>query len=230
MGSFPKKHELAINCLYTGFLQPVNVAKVLIQVGYEPLTPVYNGPTLMFFSGGFYYPNIFKYMKYLKNREGTYLVLYRGLVPRLGGVIVSNTVRNEVLGLIPKSETKCPPEQVLCEVGRQCAATAAAVIASHPFLVITNRMIVAIIGSEDRYSSAVSAVGSILSDQGVLGFYAGIIPHLICEVSGRALEVLLDEVYMKCDLNKRLGLPFDSKPALPVSSLHSFLSYPLQVS
>lgn len=232
--SLPPKGELAVNCVYTAFLQPINVVKVLIQVGYEPLPPRYVKPGWFFFStGGFYYPNIYKYMRYLSEKEGTKLVLYRGLTPRLCSVIVTNTVRSEVLSLIPTSKSRCPPEQILSEVGRQCAATSLAVIASHPLLVVTNRMIVSLIGHEDKYSSVFGTISTIFSEEGLLGFYAGIIPHLLGEVSGKAIEVLIQEIIEKLEVNKKLGLPppEDGKATvLPVSALHGFLSYPFALT
>ncbi|XP_063692581.1 mitochondrial carrier homolog 2-like isoform X6 [Bolinopsis microptera] len=231
-GGLPSVGDLTVNCVYTALLQPVNVVKILIQVGYEPLPPTFRQPSMFFFSGGYYYPNIFKYMKYLADKEGSRLVLYRGLTPRLGGVFITNSVRSEVLAALPVSTSKCPPEQIASEVGRQCAATALAVITSHPLLVVTNRMIVSLIGGEDKYSTVTGAIATIFTEEGLLGFYAGIIPHLLGEVSGKAIEVLIQEIVEKMEINKKLGLPApaEGKTTLPVSAIHGFLSYPLQLT
>ncbi|XP_063692579.1 mitochondrial carrier homolog 2-like isoform X4 [Bolinopsis microptera] len=212
--------------------KPFHTISILLQVGYEPLPPTFRQPSMFFFSGGYYYPNIFKYMKYLADKEGSRLVLYRGLTPRLGGVFITNSVRSEVLAALPVSTSKCPPEQIASEVGRQCAATALAVITSHPLLVVTNRMIVSLIGGEDKYSTVTGAIATIFTEEGLLGFYAGIIPHLLGEVSGKAIEVLIQEIVEKMEINKKLGLPApaEGKTTLPVSAIHGFLSYPLQLT
>ena len=38
-------------------------------------------------------------------------------------------------------------------------------------------------------------------EEGLLGFYAGIVPHLLGEVSGKAIEVLIQEIVEKAEVN-----------------------------
>ena len=38
-------------------------------------------------------------------------------------------------------------------------------------------------------------------EEGLLGFYAGIVPHLLGEVSGKAIEVLIQEIVEKAEVH-----------------------------
>ena len=41
---------------------------------------------------------------------------------------------------------------------------------------------------------------NFLSVEGLLGFYAGIIPHLLGEVSGKAVEIIIQELIDKLEV------------------------------
>jgi len=223
-------HQDVFNCGYTFILQPLYVSKVLIQIGYEPDEPIWRGRSLVCWRKGFYYPNGFKYMRNIAKREGSRMILFTGVVPRLGQGIVSNYVRNEILASLPPSTSKCPPERVGYEMYRQCVAAGAAVVASHPLLVVCNRMIASIIGGEAKYGTMTMSIKTIYNEDGLLGFFSGLAPHLISELLARVLEILLAEVIQSAGVQEKMGQQYgEFTHYMPCSIMYSFITYPFQL-
>lgn len=184
----------------TTLSHPLAFAKTLIQVGYEPLSPVqsknlFGRPVLM-------YPNVFKFILHIKRTDG-FLGLYRGLTPRLVATIINNVVSNAVSSELvgqplyselsgteddSQSETTANKKVVVgvrklavdttCESLARCAG----IIASQPFYVIMVRSMCQFIGQETKYSTLSSSVSEIWTNEGILGFFAGLLPRLIGEI------------------------------------------------
>lgn len=64
---------------------------------------------------------------------------------------------------------------------------ASGIIITHPFQVISIRMMAQFVGKETIYSSLWSSVREILRENGILGFFAGLIPKLLCDLTCIAL-------------------------------------------
>uniref|UniRef100_A0AAY4D7C1 Mitochondrial carrier homolog 2 n=1 Tax=Denticeps clupeoides TaxID=299321 RepID=A0AAY4D7C1_9TELE len=62
-------------------------------------------------------------------------------------------------------------------VARSCAT-----IVTHPFHVITLRCMVQFIGRETKYCGVFDSVVTIYKEEGILGFFAGLIPRLLGDV------------------------------------------------
>nr|CAD7571127.1 unnamed protein product [Timema californicum] len=62
------------------------------------------------------------------------------------------------------------------------AAQAAAIIASQPFNVIAVRMMAQFVGAEKIYSGVLSSIGHIYHEEGLLGFFSGLMPRLLGEL------------------------------------------------
>ncbi|PKK17122.1 hypothetical protein A306_00000166 [Columba livia] len=61
-------------------------------------------------------------------------------------------------------------------------ARSAATLITHPFHVITLRCMVQFIGRETKYSGTLSAFATIYREEGILGFFAGLIPRLLGDI------------------------------------------------
>lgn len=181
---------------------PLAYAKVLIQLGYEPV-----GPTLhtgWFGSKSLMYPNVLSYVGYIKKTDG-FIGMYRGLGARLISAMTSNLVSNAVQShLVGKplaaeldvsSRDKAKEEEQFVEgVKRlfkdtmyETCSRCAGIVVSQPFHVIFVRSVAQFIGRETKYSSISSSIQEIWEKDGVLGFFAGLIPRLI----GEALTIWL---------------------------------------
>ncbi|VDI11469.1 mitochondrial carrier [Mytilus galloprovincialis] len=179
----------------TAVFHPIGYAKVLIQLGHEPLDP---GLTKTWFGLGkekFCYPNIFKYIKHIYKTDG-FLGLYRGVGPRILSGFVGNYVDKIVLKAVKgqrlgaKSE---PTEEandeliVWCktffkQTSEEVLAKCCGVLASQPLHVIMIRQMAQFVGGETEYNSIFSSVTEIYHNDGIFGFFAGLAPRVIGEM------------------------------------------------
>ncbi|RUS91825.1 hypothetical protein EGW08_000396 [Elysia chlorotica] len=180
----------------TALLHPFGYAKVLMQVGYEPLAPV-PSTTFIFRRDVLVYPNIFKYMGHIRDIDG-FRGLYRGVVPRILAGTFGNMVQINVQAKMKGSESKSSKDRdghgeddedfvpwlqrFAQETSEETLSRCCGVIASHPFHVIMIRSMVQFVGRETRYTSVWSSTKEIYEQEGVLGFFAGLVPRLIGEV------------------------------------------------
>lgn len=66
---------------------------------------------------------------------------------------------------------------------RNVVIHAAGTVIASPFHVISLRMMAQFIGRETKYTSILGSVVQIYKDEGILGFFSGLIPRLLCEVT-----------------------------------------------
>ncbi|KAF1548838.1 hypothetical protein FQV10_0016832, partial [Eudyptes schlegeli] len=179
--------------------QPLMYVKVLVQVGYEPLPPTLGRN--VFGRQVYQLPGLFAYAKHIVKVDGR-AGLFKGLTPRLCSSAIGTVVHGKVLqsgafrggGSSPpdasfplqpgasKKEPVSSLEQVLKETSREMVARSAAALITHPFHVITLRCMVQFIGRETKYSGTLSAFATIYREEGVLGFFAGLIPRLLGDI------------------------------------------------
>jgi len=198
----PEIRTFALQTSYQVACYPMNYAKTLIQIGYEPFPPTkgsfFGNPYLAL-------PNIFQYIRYIKSVDG-FWGCYRGLVPFLCQNTVASFVQNQVA-------TRCPYtivegnesgnrektvvinsdwsrshletgklENVLKKTGWQLVCTGAGTIASHPFYVIMVRTVGQFVGRETKYNSLWESITTILDEDGIRGFFVGLAPRLIGDI------------------------------------------------
>ncbi|NXK14772.1 MTCH2 protein, partial [Herpetotheres cachinnans] len=177
--------------------QPLMYVKVLVQVGYEPLPPTLGRN--VFGRQVYQLPGLFSYAKHIVKVDGR-AGLFKGLTPRLCSSAIGTVVHSKVLqrcflgGCSPpdasfplqpgtsKKEPVSSLEQVLKETSREMVARSAATLITHPFHVITLRCMVQFIGRETKYSGTLSAFATIYREEGILGFFAGLIPRLLGDI------------------------------------------------
>ncbi|NXQ13918.1 MTCH2 protein, partial [Peucedramus taeniatus] len=170
--------------------QPLMYVKVLVQVGYEPLPPTLGRN--IFGRQVYQLPGLFSYAKHIVKVDGR-AGLFKGLAPRLCSSAIGTVVHSKVLCSPPDSSFSPQPgpskkepvsslEQVLKETSREMVARSAATLITHPFHVITLRCMVQFIGRETKYSGTLSAFATIYREEGILGFFAGLIPRLLGDI------------------------------------------------
>ncbi|NXC06857.1 MTCH2 protein, partial [Orthonyx spaldingii] len=171
--------------------QPLMYVKVLVQVGYEPLPPTLGRN--IFGRQVYQLPGLFSYAKHIMKVDGR-AGLFKGLAPRLCSSAIGTVVHSKVKQLFPsdssfplqpgasKKEPVSSLEQVLKETSQEMVARSAATLITHPFHVITLRCMVQFIGRETKYSGTLSAFATIYREEGILGFFAGLIPRLLGDI------------------------------------------------
>ncbi|XKL59566.1 hypothetical protein PGB90_000582 [Kerria lacca] len=175
---------------------PFEYAKVLIQIGHEPLAP-YPTKTL-FKKPALGLPNVIEYVKYIKQVDGI-RGCYRGLFSRLVCNSINLVTCKKMSDISTKYSWKfipCPPpdipEEQLNETDKwlklwqetmvEITSKTAGVIASQPLHVITLRIMAQFVGREIQYSGIGSSIIEIYKNDGILGFFSGLIPRLFGEV------------------------------------------------
>ncbi|NWR39558.1 MTCH2 protein, partial [Tachuris rubrigastra] len=160
--------------------QPLMYVKVLVQVGYEPLPPTLGRN--IFGRQVYQLPGLFSYAKHIVKVDGR-AGLFKGLAPRLCSSAIGTVVHSRVVQPgTSKKEPVSSLEQVLKETSREMVARSAATLITHPFHVITLRCMVQFIGRETKYSGTLSAFATIYREEGILGFFAGLIPRLLGDI------------------------------------------------
>ncbi|XP_064603417.1 mitochondrial carrier homolog 1-like [Liolophura sinensis] len=177
---------------------PLGYAKVLIQLGHEPLPPY---PTKSIFGRDkLIYPNVFRYIGHIRATDG-FLGMYRGAVPKFLGGFVTGAVQSAVAESFPLDEPRADPNRdsgdfmvsikALCiTTSRETLIKCMGTIACQPINVIMLRSMAQFVGGETRYSNFLSAIGEIYENDGIMGFFAGLVPRLI----GEALTVWLANI------------------------------------
>lgn len=169
---------------------PLMYIKVLVQVGHEPLPPTLGRN--MFGRQVYQLPGLFAYAKHIVKIDGK-AGLFNGLAPRLCagtiGTLVHSRVlqkcqdsKYEIIGSSNLKEEEGSLQHVVNETTREMIARSCATIVTHPFHVITLRCMVQFIGREAKYSSVFDSVTTIYKEEGILGFFAGLIPRLLGDV------------------------------------------------
>ncbi|XP_072554461.1 mitochondrial carrier homolog 2 [Paramormyrops kingsleyae] len=167
---------------------PLMYIKVLVQVGHEPLPPT-TGRNI-FGRQVNQLPGLFAYAKYIMKVDGK-AGLFKGLVPRLCAGTVGTVVHSRVLQrcqefgkgeVVRSSNGDRSFQHVINETTKEMVARSCATLITHPFHVITLRCMVQFIGRETKYCGIIDSVFTIYKEEGILGFFAGLIPRLLGDV------------------------------------------------
>lgn len=170
---------------------PLEYSKFLIQIGHEPFPPYparnLLGREVMML------PNCFTYIRYIKSIDG-WFGLYRGVVPKLIGRVTGATAALAAVDYL-KLDKNVEPLSDVIEMSeeekisifktillRDIVGKTVSVLVSHPLLVISNRMMAQFVGGEDTYSGMFSSIVAVVKEQGITGFYSGVIPRWFGEM------------------------------------------------
>ncbi|XP_022292214.2 mitochondrial carrier homolog 2-like [Crassostrea virginica] len=195
-------------------LHPLGYAKVLIQLGHEPLAP-YTAKDLLWRRTRCYYPSVFSYIKYIKRQNG-FMGLYRGLLPRICEGMVGSFVTQNVSEYLRKaypvkenSEDTGDAEVViflkgfLTQSSKEIVAKFLATIVSHPIHVIALRNMAEFVGNESFYRNPIVSVREIYDNEGLAGFFAGLVPRLLGDALAIMLINFLSEIVNRYFLTKK---------------------------
>lgn len=183
----------------SSILHPFEYAKVLMQIGFEPVAPVpgrtlFGKPTLIL-------PNVFQYAAYIKQVDGL-SGCFRGLSAKILGNVISahyseriadelgleackdaDAKRKKRDGIVDADDENAQlDEQFKKQLKRNLVVHTAGVVISQPFHVISIRMMAQFVGREKVYSGVLQSIREIWSQDGILGFFAGFIPRLLCDL------------------------------------------------
>ncbi|XP_003815220.3 mitochondrial carrier homolog 2 isoform X1 [Pan paniscus] len=172
--------------------QPLMYVKVLIQVGYEPLPPTIGRN--IFGRQVCQLPGLFSYAQHIASIDGR-RGLFTGLTPRLCSGVLGTVVHGKVLQHYQESdkgeelgpgnvqkEVSSSFDHVIKETTREMIARSAATLITHPFHVITLRSMVQFIGRESKYCGLFDSIITIYREEGILGFFAGLVPRLLGDI------------------------------------------------
>ncbi|KFV85243.1 Mitochondrial carrier 2, partial [Struthio camelus australis] len=171
----------------------------VLKVGYEPLPPTLGRN--IFGRQVYQLPGLFAYAKHIVKVDGR-AGLFKGLTPRLCSGAIGTIVHSKVLQVScavcvgrrasgPTSQGGPTSRATACtlrcclfllQTSREMVARSAATLITHPFHVITLRCMVQFIGRETKYSGTLSAFATIYREEGILGFFAGLIPRLLGDI------------------------------------------------
>lgn len=191
-------------------LHPFEYAKVLMQIGFEPVAPVpgqtlFGKPTMIL-------PNVFQYAAYIKQVDG-FAGCFRGLSAKILGNLLSAHYSERIadeLGLEapPKEggegksgrggkkkktdrvdsdlddldDDAALDEQFKKQLKRNLVVHTAGVVISQPFHVISVRMMAQFVGRERIYSGLWGSIREIWTQEGLFGFFTGFVPRLLCDL------------------------------------------------
>ncbi|XP_015519875.1 mitochondrial carrier homolog 2 [Neodiprion pinetum] len=227
--------NIALRILVNTASHPLEYAKVLIQIGYEPIPP---RPTITVFGKpALALPNIFQYVKYIKTVDG-YAGCYRGLVPKLCANAISAlafqktseniTFANEPDKQIDEDDLSDNERRIRCinELLRDLASRIAAIVVSHPFDVITLRMMAQFVGGETKYNGLVRSIIQIYRQNGISGYFAGLVPRLIGNIASLILASTATYAINKYIIQDR---EMRSYTAASMTFVASAITYPFLV-
>ncbi|XP_077569152.1 mitochondrial carrier homolog 1-like [Stigmatopora nigra] len=167
----------------TAATHPLLYVKLLIQVGHEPLPPTLG--TTMFGRRVLYLPGFFSYARHIVQVDGK-SGLFRGLSPRIASIAISTVIRTKTkktAKLDSKSDnTQTPLRKLMKETSHEMLVQCLSRIATHPFHVMSVRCMAQFVGREVKYSGILSSISRIFKEEGVAGFYVGLMPHVLGEV------------------------------------------------
>uniref|UniRef100_A0A3Q2XNW2 Mitochondrial carrier homolog 2 n=1 Tax=Hippocampus comes TaxID=109280 RepID=A0A3Q2XNW2_HIPCM len=150
---------------------PLMYIKVLVQVGHEPLPPTLGRN--IFGRQVYQLPGLFAYAKHIVKIDGK-AGLFKGLGPRLCASTIGTVVHSKIVQvclIVPFMSTT-----------KEMIARSFATVVTHPFHVITLRCMVQFIGRETKYSGVFDSIITIYREEGMLGFFTGLIPRLLGDV------------------------------------------------
>jgi len=186
---------LALNMGVSALSHPFQYAKVLIQLGHEPLDAkptktLLGRPALA-------YPSIFRYVGHIRRRDGV-TGLWRGVTPKLGSMALQHVIQEKFFEMYPpepelfqETEEELSEEELragfLRNTLRNIACKITCVVLTQPLQVIAVRAMAEFVSHEGKYSGGLTfglygGVCEILKENGILGFWAGLVPRLVGEV------------------------------------------------
>uniref|UniRef100_A0A2I3HZ27 Mitochondrial carrier 1 n=1 Tax=Nomascus leucogenys TaxID=61853 RepID=A0A2I3HZ27_NOMLE len=175
---------VALGAGVTALSHPLLYVKLLIQVGHEPMPPILG--TNVLGRKVLYLPSLFTYAKYIVQADGK-IGLFRGLSPRLMSTVTRGSMKkvfppDEIEQVSNKDDMKTSLKKVVKETSYEMMMQCVSRMLAHPLHVISMRCMIQFVGREAKYSGVLSSIGKIFKEEELLGFFVGLIPHLLGDV------------------------------------------------
>lgn len=176
-------------------------------------------------------------VSYIKNVDG-WSGCYRGLFPKLIGNVISSHMSEKMadrLGLAAIDEEKSNDRELTDtelfavfqkKLHRDVVLHTTGVIVFQPFHVISIRMMAQFIGRETKYSTLFDSIAAIYRDEGILGFFSGLIPRLLCDLATLLVASTATYLVSKYFIKDHEGQQYFSNFSQLVSST---MFYPMNV-
>jgi len=219
--------KLLTQCGTAVVSHPLTQCRVLIQLGHEPVDPIYRAPKFGVSEGYCYKGFLTGYIKDAKLFSSKEAVLC-GLVYKLletSSSSVAQTLVKKPISRLPFPEAKGGYEEVLLKSTKEFLTKAAGVIISRPFTVILVRQI-ASLADEGKIDTRIIEPFIDTIRKGEL--FAGLVPKLIYEMSiifGSNTLVHLYNELKSDDMDETVDKVLPSLINVAVS----VLSYPLHL-
>ncbi|XP_022915786.1 mitochondrial carrier homolog 2-like [Onthophagus taurus] len=192
----------AVRIIVNTASHPLEYAKVLIQLGHEPIAP--RPSTTLFGKPALKLPNVFQYVKHIKSVDGL-VGCYRGLFPKVCGNLVCAITTEKIVekfdrDLMGRDDIDDDLDEDMSEnrsdrrkkeddrakfirnLKRDIVSRVSAIIVSQPFHVITIRMMAQFVGQETKYSGIFGSIAEVYRQNGITGFFSGLIPRIIGDI------------------------------------------------
>jgi len=179
--------QAIIRVAFNAIIHPFEYAKLLIQIGHEPL-PAYKSKNI-FGKDKFFYPSIFSYIAHIKHTDGLG-GCYRGVVPSVISKVMGGVTCQQVGELLPPKIEKDDDNETdserlvrfLHNTLRESVARCAGIVVSHPLQVVATRAMAQFVGQEQLYGNMFASLWGIGKDEGFSGLFAGLGPRLLCDM------------------------------------------------
>lgn len=173
---------------------PFEYSKVLIQLGHEPLAP--RDTKTLFGKPALAYPSVFQYVGHIRRKDG-FTGLWRGVTPKICSLALQHFAQQKFNEYYPAEEELEPEgeaalteeqkkERFVKTILRDIASKITCVVVSQPLQVLAIRSMAKFVGGDSKFSGGLSGIYngflSVLHENGILGFWSGLVPRLLGEV------------------------------------------------
>lgn len=224
---------LVLRAVVGSLSHPIEYAKVLIQIGHEPVPP--HATKTLFGRPALALPNVFQYIAYIKRVDG-FVGCYRGLGPKLCASTISSItyqklyVKTAEEGIDAAEDDETAEERrdriFVRDLSRDVVCRTAAIVASQPFTVIAVRMMAQFVGGENKYCGIFSSIREIFHENGILGFFSGIVPRILGEITSAIIASTLTFIINSYLVNDKDLKKFT---AASMAFIAGTITYPFQV-
>ncbi|XP_015602529.1 mitochondrial carrier homolog 2 [Cephus cinctus] len=231
----PLWSRIAVRILVNTISHPIDYAKVLIQIGHEPIPP--RPTTTLFGTPALALPTVFEYVRYIKNVDG-FTGCYRGLVPKLCAFTLNEYVYEKTASCIVFENEKNtdvdiedlpePEKRKRCiqDIIRELISKIVVIVVRHPLDVIATRTMAQFVGGETKYNGFFHSFIEVYRANGIMGFYAGLVPRLLANTAAIIMVGVSTYVINKYVIQDREAKTYTSPT---MTFLATTITYPLLV-
>ncbi|KAH8287421.1 hypothetical protein KR054_007104, partial [Drosophila jambulina] len=232
----PEPNQMVRFCLRLGLnavLHPYEMAKILIQLGHEPISAIPYQLPFVGWRPRLYLPGVHRYVMHIYRVDGL-RGLYRGLGPRLVAGAVDYMLGDVILDAIRlapytyrDTKARYGAREFLWNLMCDTVRLATSVAITQPFYVVMVRQVAQFVGRETVYEGLWSSLKTLLDTEGLAGLYAGVVPIFLGEW---AILAGTSAVSHLCQRLVPMSFIQQQYNGVLIQMLVSKLAYPLHVT